>query len=97
MDCGFRGKTLRRHLGTRHGLNRDEYLKRWRLPHDHQLTAPAYSERRSMLSKELGLGPETRDAGGPGINNNTGSPRPACKTRGKGSKDAGATVRIEIR
>lgn len=56
MDCGYRGKTLRRHLSTRHGLSRDEYLKRWRLPKDHLLTAPAYSERRSMLSKELGLG-----------------------------------------
>jgi MucR family transcriptional regulator, transcriptional regulator of exopolysaccharide biosynthesis len=55
MDCGYRGKTLRRHLSTRHGLSRDEYLKRWRLPYDHLLTAPAYSERRSVLAKKLGL------------------------------------------
>jgi predicted transcriptional regulator len=25
LDCGYRGKTLRRHISTRHGLNRDEY------------------------------------------------------------------------
>src|SRR6202030_4057437 len=56
LDCGYRGKTLRRHISTRHGLTRDEYLKRWGLRHDHVLTAPAYSERRSALSKELGLG-----------------------------------------
>ena len=56
MDCGYRGKTLRRHITTRHGLNRDEYLKRWGLHSDHLLTAPAYSERRSILAKELGLG-----------------------------------------
>ena len=56
MDCGYRGKTLRRHITTRHGLNRDEYLKRWGLHADHLLTAPAYSERRSILAKELGLG-----------------------------------------
>jgi predicted transcriptional regulator len=56
MDCGYRGKTLRRHITTRHGLNRDEYLKRWGLRSDHPLTAPAYSERRSILAKELGLG-----------------------------------------
>ena len=56
MDCGYRGKTLRRHITTRHGLNKDEYLKRWGLHADHLLTAPAYSERRSILAKELGLG-----------------------------------------
>lgn len=29
LDCGYRGKTLRRHISTRHGLSRDEYRKRW--------------------------------------------------------------------
>ena len=56
LDCGYRGKTLRRHISTRHGLSRDEYLRRWGLRSDHPLTAPAYSERRSTLAKSLGLG-----------------------------------------
>jgi predicted transcriptional regulator len=56
LDCGYRGKTLRRHINVRHGLNRDEYLRRWRLKSDHPLTAPAYSERRSAMSKALGFG-----------------------------------------
>jgi MucR family transcriptional regulator, transcriptional regulator of exopolysaccharide biosynthesis len=56
LECGFRGKTLRRHLGTRHGLRVAEYLRRWKLPSDHPLTAPAYSEQRSTMAKELGLG-----------------------------------------
>jgi predicted transcriptional regulator len=56
LDCGYRGKTLRRHISTRHGLRRDEYLTRWGLRNDHPLTAPAYSERRSTLAKSLGLG-----------------------------------------
>jgi predicted transcriptional regulator len=56
LECGFRGKTLRRHLGTRHGLQIAEYLRRWDLPSDHPLTAPAYSEQRSTMAKELGLG-----------------------------------------
>jgi predicted transcriptional regulator len=56
LDCGYRGKTLRRHISTRHGLNGDEYRQRWGLRSDHPLTAPAYSERRSTLAKELGLG-----------------------------------------
>src|SRR3984893_7653827 len=56
LDCGYRGKTLRRHISTRHGLSRDEYLRRWGLQPDHLLTAPAYSEHRSSLAKQLGLG-----------------------------------------
>jgi predicted transcriptional regulator len=56
LDCGWKGKMLRRHLTTRHGLTGDEYLKRWGLPGDHPLTAPNYSVQRSNLAKELGLG-----------------------------------------
>jgi predicted transcriptional regulator len=56
LDCGYRGKTLTRHIATRHGLSRDEYRQRWGLRSSHRLTAPAYSERRSTLAKELGLG-----------------------------------------
>ncbi len=56
LDCGYRGKTLRRHISTRHGLSRDEYRKRWGLRSDHPLTAPAYSERRSTMAKALGFG-----------------------------------------
>jgi predicted transcriptional regulator len=56
LECGYRGKTLRRHISTRHGLSRAEYLRRWGLQPDHPLTAPAYSERRSTLAKQLGLG-----------------------------------------
>jgi predicted transcriptional regulator len=56
LECGFRGQTLRRHLGSRHGLQIADYLRRWQLPGDHPLTAPAYSERRATMAKELGLG-----------------------------------------
>ena len=64
LDCGWKGKMLRRHLTTRHGLSADEYLKRWGLPGDHPLTAPNYSVQRSNLAKELGLGRGGRDANG---------------------------------
>jgi len=56
LECGYRRKALRRHINSRHGLNRDEYLRRWGLQHDHLLTAPAYSEHRSILARQLGLG-----------------------------------------
>jgi predicted transcriptional regulator len=56
LECGWRGQTLRRHLSSRHGLSVDQYRARWNLSREHPLTAPSYSERRSGLAKELGLG-----------------------------------------
>jgi predicted transcriptional regulator len=56
LECGFRAKTLRRHLRMHHGLEVGAYRARWKLPSDHPTTAPAYSERRSAMAKELGLG-----------------------------------------
>jgi MucR family transcriptional regulator, transcriptional regulator of exopolysaccharide biosynthesis len=56
LECGFRALTLRRHLRVAHGLEPVAYRVRWKLATDHALTAPAYSERRSTMAKELGLG-----------------------------------------
>ena len=56
LECGWRGQMLRRHLATGHGLSVDQYRARWNLPREHPMTAPGYSERRSGLAKQLGLG-----------------------------------------
>jgi predicted transcriptional regulator len=56
LDCGYRGKMLRRHIATRHGLSRDDYRQRWGLRSNHALTAPAYSEHRSTTAKARGFG-----------------------------------------
>lgn len=48
-------KTLKRHL-TAHGLTPDSYRERFGLPGDYPMVAPSYSERRSTLAKEYGLG-----------------------------------------
>jgi predicted transcriptional regulator len=56
LECGWRAQTLRRHLSSRHGLGVDQYRARWKLPRGHPLTVPRYSERRSGLAKQLGLG-----------------------------------------
>jgi predicted transcriptional regulator len=74
LECGWRGLTLRRHLTSRHGLSVDQYRARWNLSREHPITAPSYSERRSGLAKELGLGrgrrasceePKSAASGGP--------------------------------
>ena len=65
LDCGWRARMLRRHLTTAHGLTVDEYRARWRLSAEHPLTAPGYSERRSEMAKQLGLGRGGRPAGKP--------------------------------
>src|SRR5437868_1070805 len=56
LDCGWRGKMLRRHISSAHGLDPTEYRRCWGLSSDHPLTAPAYAESRSDLAKKLGLG-----------------------------------------
>src|SRR6266576_465931 len=56
LECGWRGKMLKRHLATGHGLTVEQYRARWNLRREHPMTAPAYSERRSGLAKQLGLG-----------------------------------------
>ena len=75
LDCGYRGKTLRRHISRQHGLSRDEYRERWGLRKDHPLTAPAYTERRSMLAKELGLGRKPKARADPAVSP-TAPPKP---------------------
>jgi predicted transcriptional regulator len=56
LDCGYRGRTLRRHISIRHGLSWEEYRQRWGLRSNHPLTAPAYSEHRSTMAKACGFG-----------------------------------------
>jgi predicted transcriptional regulator len=56
LDCGWKGSMIRRHLTMAHGLTAVEYRARWNLPADHAMTAPAYSERRSTIAKQFGLG-----------------------------------------
>ncbi|HET9848457.1 MAG TPA: MucR family transcriptional regulator [Candidatus Dormibacteraeota bacterium] len=56
LECGRRGHMLRKDIQTAHGTTPEQYRAKWRLSPDHPLTAPAYSQRRSVLAKQLGLG-----------------------------------------
>lgn len=48
-------KTLRRHL-TMKGLTPEGYRAKWGLPTDYPMTSAGYSDQRSKLALELGLG-----------------------------------------
>ena len=62
LECGWRGRTLRRHLTTAHCQSLGDYRARWGLRITHPLIAPAYSERRSTFAKQIGLGQARRAA-----------------------------------
>lgn len=56
LEDGQKFKSLKRHLKSHYDLSPDEYRKKWGLPSDYPMVAPAYAERRSKLAKEMGLG-----------------------------------------
>ena len=78
LDCGWKGQMLRRHLTTSHGLSVEQYRIRWNLQPDHPITAPSYSERRSTMAKQFGLGQRGKATVTP-----PGSPQPGPKRRGR--------------
>ena len=83
LECGWRGQMLRRHLGTGHGLTVQQYRARWNLPREHPMTAPSYSERRSGLAKELGLGRRAfREQPEPATPETRAAPEPEPRRRG---------------
>jgi predicted transcriptional regulator len=62
LECGFCGQMLRRHLRVAHGFEPAAYRVRWKLPADHPITAPVYSQRRSTMAKGIGLGRKAQEA-----------------------------------
>lgn len=56
LDCGAKLKSLKRHLGTSHGLTPAGYRERWALKSDYPMVAPDYAAQRAELAKRSGLG-----------------------------------------
>ena len=57
LECGKKMKTLKTHLRKAHNLTPKEYYKRFGLdPKKFPLVCKEYSEQRSKLAKERGLG-----------------------------------------
>ncbi|MBS0362807.1 MAG: MucR family transcriptional regulator [Proteobacteria bacterium] len=56
LEDGKKLKMLKRYLRSRYDMSPDEYRKRWGLPADYPMVAPAYAARRSDFAKKIGLG-----------------------------------------
>ena len=56
LEDGKKLKMLKRYLRSRYGMTPDDYRKRWGLPPDYPMVAPAYAARRSDFAKQIGLG-----------------------------------------
>jgi predicted transcriptional regulator len=60
LDCGYRGRMLKRHLMTLHKLTPAAYRERWGLKSDYPMVAPNYAARRSEMAKSYGFGQKGR-------------------------------------
>ncbi len=60
LEDGKKLKMLKRYLRSTYGMSPDEYRKRWGLPPDYPMVAPAYAARRSEFAKKIGLGKGVR-------------------------------------
>jgi predicted transcriptional regulator len=64
LEDGKKLKMLKRYLRSRFDMSPEEYRRKWGLPPDYPMVAPAYAERRSAFAKEIGLGRGVRRRGG---------------------------------
>lgn len=56
LECGAKFKTLKRHIRASHGLTIEGYKDRYKLASDYPMIAPAYSEKRTAIALDIGLG-----------------------------------------
>ncbi|CAN5889794.1 MucR family transcriptional regulator [soil metagenome] len=60
LEDGKKLKMLKRYLRSRFDMSPDDYRRRWGLPPDYPMVAPAYAARRSDFAKQIGLGKGVR-------------------------------------
>lgn len=56
LEDGKKLKMLKRYLRTHYDMSPEDYRRKWGLPADYPMVAPAYAERRSDFAKQIGLG-----------------------------------------
>lgn len=65
LEDGKKLSMLKRYLRAQYNLSPEEYRKKWGLPHDYPMVAPAYARLRSAFAKKIGLGrTPSRKSGG---------------------------------
>ena len=60
LEDGAKLKMLKRYLRSRYDLSPEEYRRKWGLPPDYPMVAPAYAARRSDFARQIGLGKGVR-------------------------------------
>jgi predicted transcriptional regulator len=56
LEDGKKLTMLKRYLRSQYNMSPEEYRKKWDLPHDYPMVAPAYARLRSAFAKKIGLG-----------------------------------------
>jgi predicted transcriptional regulator len=56
LEDGKQLKMLKRYLRSRFDMTPEDYRRKWGLPPDYPMVAPAYAARRSDFAKKIGLG-----------------------------------------
>lgn len=56
LEDGKKLKMLKRYLRSRYNMSPEEYRRKWGLPPEYPMVAPAYAARRSDFAKQIGLG-----------------------------------------
>jgi predicted transcriptional regulator len=56
FEDGHRYRSLKRHLRSKYGMTPDDYRKKWGLPPDYPMVAPALARSRSQAAIESGFG-----------------------------------------
>jgi predicted transcriptional regulator len=60
LEDGQKLTMLKRYLRTRYDMSPEDYRRKWGLPSDYPMVAPAYASRRSDFAKSIGLGKGVR-------------------------------------
>ncbi len=56
LEDGKKLTMMKRYLRTHFSMSPEEYRRKWDLPHDYPMVAPAYARLRSAFAKKAGLG-----------------------------------------
>jgi predicted transcriptional regulator len=60
LEDGKKLKMLKRYLRAKYDMSPEEYRRKWNLPPEYPMVAPAYAARRSDFAKQIGLGKGVR-------------------------------------